>query len=103
MPLHIDVRVNDSVVRRIHIARMTTSGGMNPDSINEYAVVLGELETIGHKDNGMVIKGFRECPEEWEWDLSEIRFTHRYGDDELTCLMNAIQAVKTHETTAASL
>ena len=93
MPLHVDVRVNDTVVRRLHIARMT-SNGMQPDSVNEYAVVIGEVETVGYNDNGTARKGFRKEPNEWEWEISDIRFKHRYGDDELTCLLKAIEAVK---------
>lgn len=94
MPLHIDVRINDDLIRRLHISRMT-SNGMNPDSVNEYSVVVAEKETVYHGD--LARKEYKECPEWWEWELSTIRFYHRYGDDELTCLLTALQAVKNHE------
>lgn len=93
MPLHIDVKVNSDLVRRIHIARMTKNG-MNPESINEYAVV---DEIIN--PNSFAVKNATETkvPEQWEWDLSDIRFFHRYGDDELSCLMKALVAVQENE------
>lgn len=94
MPLHIDIKINEKLIRRLHIARMT-SNGMNPDSINEYAVVMGEKRPV--IGGGLDSKVFPVEPEFWEWDLSEIRFLHRYGDDELTCLIKAIEAVKTHD------
>lgn len=97
MPLHIDVRVNDSLVRRLHISRMTHKG-MKPDSINEYSVVVSEKESVIR--HGRVYKEYKDYPDWWEWDISEIRFNHRYGDDDLTCLMKAIQAVKAHESKA---
>lgn len=94
MPLHIDIRVNDNLVRRIHISRMTHNG-MNPDSVNEYSVVVSEKESVIRQ--GRIHKEYKNYPDWWEWDMSEIRFNHRYGDDDLTCLMKAIQAVKAHQ------
>lgn len=94
MPLHVDVRINEKLLRRIHIARMT-SNGMNSDSINEYAVVLGLPKN--NQKGGLERKVFSEEPEQWEWDLSDIRFFHRYGDDELSCLMKALVAVQENE------
>lgn len=94
MPLHIDMRINEKLLRRIHIARMT-SNGMNSDSINEYAVVLG-LPKNNH-EGGLERKLFSEEPEQWEWDLSPIRFTHRYGDSELICLSKAIIVIQEYE------
>lgn len=94
MPLHIDIKVNEKTIRRLHISRMTHNG-MNPDSINEYSVVVADKENVIR--NGRLHKEFKDCPDWWEWDASEIRFNHRYGDDELTCLLKAIEAVKAHE------
>jgi hypothetical protein len=94
MPLHIDIKINDNLIRRVHITRMTHNG-MKPDSVNEYSVVVAEKESVLR--GGRLIKEFKECPDWWEWEVSEIRFHHRYGDDELTCLMKALEAVKTHE------
>ena len=94
MPLHIDIKINEQLIRRIHITRMTHNG-MQPDSVNEYSVVVKEKENIIR--NGRVVKEFKDCPEWWEWEVSEIRFHHRYGDDELTCLMQALQAFKKYE------
>lgn len=93
MPLHIDIRINDTLLRRLHIARMTKNG-MTPDSINEYSVVVSGEESLVR--NGRIVKGFKNSAEWWEWEVSEIRFYHRYGDDELTLLMLAVQAVKTY-------
>ena len=97
MPLHIDVRVNERTVRRLHIARMT-SNGLQPDSINEYAVIATGPEPVISSPFG---RPRSPEPEEWEWELAEIRFTHRYGDDELTCLMKAVEALKAHEAAQA--
>ena len=94
MPLHIDIRINENLVRKLHISRMTHNG-MQPDSVNEYSVVVAEKETIVR--HGRIQKEFKDCPDWWEWELSEIRFNHRYGDDDLTCLMKAVEAVKAHE------
>lgn len=94
LPLHIDIRINDDLIRRLHISRMTSSG-MKPDSVNEYSVVVAEKETVFHGDTSR--KEFKACPDWWEWEVSEIRFFHRYGDDELTCLLKAVEAVKRRE------
>jgi hypothetical protein len=96
MPLHIDIRINENLLRRIHISRMTKNG-THPDSINEYSVVVADKETVVRR--GKIYKEFKDCPDWWEWEVSEIRFHHRYGDDELTCLMKALEAVKAHENT----
>lgn len=93
MPLHIDIRINDTLLRRLHIARMTKNG-MAPDSINEYSVVVSDEESLVR--HGRIVKGFKDSADWWEWEISEIRFYHRYGDDELTLLMLAVQAVKTY-------
>lgn len=93
MPLHIDIRINDTLLKRLHIARMTKNG-MSPESINEYSVVVSEKESVVR--NGSIVKEFKDSADWWEWEVSEIRFYHRYGDDELTLLMLAVQAVKTH-------
>lgn len=92
MPLHIDIRINERLIQRIHIARMTHNG-TRPDSINEYSVVAsyGKQEQT---EIGGVIHQFASEPEEWEWDASTIRFMHRYGDSERVCLMRAIQALE---------
>lgn len=94
MPLHIDIRINDDLIRRLHISRLT-SNGMKPDSVNEYSVVVAEKETVFRGE--IARKEFKACPDWWEWETSEIRFMHRYGDDELTCLLKAVEAVKRHE------
>lgn len=96
MPLHVDIRLNERMLRRIHIARMT-SNGMQPDSINEYAVVVDTIPIP-------VATGLSTCnesriPEQWEWDASEIRFPHRYGDDAIDCVTKALELVRSIENT----
>lgn len=97
MPLHIDIRVNENVIRKLHISRITHNG-MQADSVNEYSVVVADKETVVRQ--GKIYKEFKDCPDWWEWETSEIRFLHRYGDDELTCLMKAVEAVKAHDSKA---
>lgn len=91
MPLHVDIKINEKLLQRIHIARMTNNG-MQPDSINEYAVV---VESNSHSTFNQV--QIPPEPEQWQWDLSDIRFMHRYGDDEFTCLMKALEAFQNYQ------
>lgn len=91
MPLHIDIKVNESTIRRLHIARIT-SNGLSPDSINEYAVIMDDERKVSAE--GSSLRYRHTTPDEWEWMTSTIRFEHRYGDDDLTCLMKAVEAVQ---------
>lgn len=71
MPIQVRISVNENVTETFHIGRLTRSG-LNEDSINEYAVVNQHQE-----------------PTPREWDAAP-RFTHRYGDDLNTIVLEAI-------------
>lgn len=74
MPIYVQVKVNDDLIHNLAIGRMTKSGSQ-PDSINEYAVVL--------KDG---------IPTNDEWDKGT-RFLHRYGDGVDMCVQRALAAI----------
>ena len=74
MPIHIDIRVNDKVINQIHIGRV--SGGTNPDDINNYLVIEGDIP-LRMKD----------------WYIDGIPFTHRYGDGAEVCVMKGMRAL----------
>lgn len=61
-----------------------------PDSVNEYAVIVADKESVLR--DGEMCEEFR-TPAWWEYEFSPIRFNHRYDDDEVICLMKALQAV----------
>lgn len=79
MPLHIDIRVNETLINTLHIARV--KGGTKPDDINDYVVVDGSRPTR-HED----------------WLIDGIPFTHRYGDGAEVCVMKGIKAMKSLNT-----
>jgi hypothetical protein len=74
MPLHADIRINDTLIRTISIGRL--NGGAHPDDVNTYVAV--EVEPGGALD--------------W-WDDNHAKFVHRYGDGAETCVLKALQAL----------
>ena len=74
MPLHVDIRVNEHLIKSIHIGRL--SGGTAPDSVNVYKAVEGAVP---------------QSVDEW---LAGAGFEHRYGDGAEICVMKAIQAMR---------
>jgi hypothetical protein len=74
MPIHIDIRVNDTLINQIHIGRV--SGGTSPDDINNYLVIEGDMP-LRMKD----------------WHIDGIPFTHRYGDGAEICVMKGMRAL----------
>lgn len=74
MPLHVDIKINNTLINTVHIGRV--SGGTNPDSINEYVIVEGETpQTIDHWYEG-------------------VDFTHRYGDGAEICVAKGLLALE---------
>lgn len=96
MPLHIDIKINEKTIQRIHIARMTKNG-MKPDSINEYAVVKGEETLYYDEDLGRLQRGVPKEPDWLDWENSTVRFNHRYGDSAQTCLLKALETMEAAE------
>lgn len=75
MPLHIDIRVNKTLINQVHIARI--KGDTHPDSVNDYVVVDGPAPTRYE-----------------DWLVDGIPFTHRYGDGAELCVMRGIRALR---------
>lgn len=75
MPLHIDIRVNDTLLNTLHIARVR--GGTHPDDMNDYLIVEGE-KPARHED----------------WLIEGIPFKHRYGDGAEICVMRGLRMLK---------
>ena len=74
MPLHVDIRVNDSLLNTLHIGRF--SGGTDPDDNNVYLIVDGKAPT--NID---------------DWVMRGTEFKHRYGDGAEVCVMKGIKAL----------
>jgi hypothetical protein len=74
MPIHVDIRVNDTLINQIHIAR--SSGGTKPDDINDYFAVDGDRPTRFE-----------------DWHIEGVPFKHRYGDGAEVCLIKGLQAL----------
>ena len=74
MPIHVDIRINETLINQIHIARI--KGGTHPDDVNEYVIVDGPSP---RRDD--------------DWLVDGIPFTHRYGDGAEICVVKGIQAL----------
>jgi hypothetical protein len=74
MPLHVDIRINETLINQIHIGRMR--GGTLSDDINEYSVIEGPKPTRFE-----------------DWHIDGIPYTHRYGDGAEVCVIKALQAL----------
>lgn len=76
MPIHVDIRINDTLINQIHISRFRGTG-TDPDDINEYLVVDGPKPTRLE-----------------DWMIDGIPFTHRYGDGAEICVMRGLRVLK---------
>lgn len=90
MPLHIDVRINETIVDRLHIARLTKEG-MSDSSVNEYGIIRSAKEST-YNESGVLVRRFPQEPEWVDW-LEAPSFEHRYGDDALVCLLRALETL----------
>jgi len=75
MPLHVDIRINEKLIKTLHIGRL--KGGTRPDDVNTYAAVLG--------DPPIMIE---------DWKRLGASYEHRYGDGALVCVQKAIAALE---------
>ena len=73
MPLHIDIKINDTLINTLHIGRF--KDGTDPDDINTYLIVEGDRPTV--KEN---------------WFMGA-EYTHRYGDGAEICVAKGIEAL----------
>lgn len=77
MPIHVDIRINDSLVRTLHIGRATNNpSDIMSDSVNTYFAVLGSKPTSYEN-----------------WVERGIEFEHRYGDPIEVCVQKALDAI----------
>jgi hypothetical protein len=75
MPLHVQIRVNRTLLSEIHITR--AEGGTDPDDVNTYIATIGEDPTY--------------------LDIYEqegVYYKHRYGDGAEVCVRKAIEALE---------
>lgn len=82
MPIHVDIRINDTVVESLHVGRMSKNG-THAGSINEYSILKG---------SDLNKPGLVSEPDESEWDKG-VRFNHRYGDDVLLALFRGLYSL----------
>lgn len=75
MPLHIEIKINNTVLNTLHIARV--KGDTRPDSNNDYLIIEGEYPLRNE-----------------DWYIDGVTFKHRYGDGAEVCVMRGIQAMK---------
>lgn len=74
MPIHVDIRINETLINTIHIGRFR--GGTKPDDINLYLAVEGDRP---------------QSLDDW---VKGVEYNHRYGDGAEICVMKAIEALK---------
>ena len=77
MPIHVDIKINENLINKIHIGRLR--GGTRADDVNTYLVVEGKNP---------------ETPAEW---YAGIEYTHRYGDGAQVCVMKALEALQANK------
>jgi hypothetical protein len=74
VPIHVDIKINDTLINTLHIGRFSGEG-TSPESINTYLVVEGDR------------------PEHIEdWDKG-VGYEHRYGDGAEVCVVKALKAL----------
>ena len=89
MPVHVDIRINNDLIHRIHIGRMEGTS-MQPDSVNTYSVVdaVQEPKLIGET----IVSVFPSEPTWFQWEEGA-KFTHRYGDGALAVVLRGLEAL----------
>lgn len=93
MPLKIDVKANNELIERVHIARMNESGGTSPDAVNKYSVIRGTKDLVLRDEPPFDQRRFADDVEWVDWLGSDAEFTHRYGDGAIVLLMKALQTL----------
>lgn len=92
MPLHIDVKINDELIERLHIGRFGDTGTQNGE-LKQYRAVLGQKETLPPEEYTFArTSDFPKEPTFLEWEEASNRFNHRYGDGALVCVLKALEA-----------
>jgi hypothetical protein len=74
MPIHVDIRINETLIKQIHIGRIRGSAKKN--SINTYLAYEGDRpETLE------------------DWFDRGTEYEHRYGDGAEVCVAKALKAL----------
>jgi hypothetical protein len=74
MPIHVDIKINDTLINTLHIGRFSGEG-TKPDDVNLYLAVEGK------KPQGL---------DDW---IKGSEFRHRYGDGAEVCVIKALRAL----------
>jgi hypothetical protein len=74
MPIHVDIKINDTLINALHIGRFSGEGTA-PDSVNTYLAVEGKRPT---------------SLDDW---TNGAEYTHRYGDGAEICVAKALKAL----------
>jgi hypothetical protein len=82
MPIHVDIKINDTLINTIHIGRFSGEG-TKPDDVNVYLAVEGKKPT--NLD---------------DWVMGGKEYRHRYGDGAEVCLAKALKALGYSDGTA---
>jgi hypothetical protein len=90
MPLKIDVRINNELIERVHIARMNEAGGTAPDAVNDYSVIRGTKDLVLRDEPPFNQREFADDLAWADWLEPDAEFSHRYGDGAIVCLMKAL-------------
>lgn len=77
MPINVTIAINETVIKTVHIARITGGAGRERERVHEYAVVVQD-----------------EVPkEDHEW-MTGAFFNHKYGDGVDTLVRKAFEALE---------
>jgi len=74
MPIHVDIRINDTLINQIHIARVR--GGTRLEDINDYIIIEGDKPSRSE-----------------DWYVDGVSYTHRYGDGAEACVLKGLEAL----------
>lgn len=82
MPLYVSLKVNEELIQKFFISRMSGQS-TDPNSVNEYSIVVTETfdDTTG-----------KEWSPSWGDYVNGDHFTHRYGDGASECLRHGMNA-----------
>jgi len=74
MPIHVDIKINDTLINTLHIGRFSGEG-TKADSVNVYLAVEGDRPT---------------SLDDW---IRGVEYRHRYGDGAEVCVVKALKAL----------
>ena len=74
MPIHVDIKINDTLINTVHIGRFSGEG-TSSDAVNVYLAVEGK------RPQGL---------DDW---VRGAEYRHRYGDGAEVCVIKGLQAL----------